>query len=438
MSRINNRFITSGSATVGQVLTADGAGDSSWLNISGTSAFAAYASSQVTTDSSALTGGSFATFSNSPAFTFTPTVTGTYKVYTSAPFLDSASQFKARVFNTSGGATLLQESQAGLSVSGGAAADPSLYMQSVYTLTAGTTYVFDIQAAVSVGSTTLAGSTICSFYMFAEGISLSSPVQSNVIAASIYLASNYSVVANNPIKYDTVLFDSNNAYNSSTGQYTIPATGYYEVSATGSPTLTTFGMYVQKNSTKFSYLGVPTATINASGSTVIFAATGDTIQINSDSTVTVAGTAAPYANSFSIVQIAAPSTAGIWTAYTPTFTGMGTVSTQTFWYKLEGDSIFIKGTWTTGTPSATQARISLPSGYTIQSSKVNGSNELCGYMTTGNQNTAAFTVLIQPSVTYLTFGFNNNGTGGVNPDLGSTIFAAGVIYSFSTTGVPIS
>jgi hypothetical protein len=130
------------------------------------------ASSQVTTDSSSLSSGTFTTFSNSPAFTVSPTNSGTYKVYFSAPFQCANTTFKTRVFNTSGGATLLDESQAGNSTNVTTASDGSIFAQSVYTLTGGNTYVFDIQASVSSGSTILLGSSVCSFYMFCEGISL--------------------------------------------------------------------------------------------------------------------------------------------------------------------------------------------------------------------------------------------------------------------------
>lgn len=69
----------------GQVITSS-AGVPTWQPAPGTvSAF--FASSQVNTLSSPVTSTlpTFTTFSNSPAFTFTPTITGTYKVYSSIP-----------------------------------------------------------------------------------------------------------------------------------------------------------------------------------------------------------------------------------------------------------------------------------------------------------------------------------------------------------------
>jgi hypothetical protein len=136
----------------------------------GASGFQFFTSSQVTTTSSAITSGSFTTFSNSPAFTFTPTVSGTYKVYSSIPFYEDAtnSSGTARIYNTSGGATLLNESQAAIYGSASSVLS-NVMVQSVYTLTSGTNYVFDIQAEVTLGSPNLyLRGDLAAFYMFAE------------------------------------------------------------------------------------------------------------------------------------------------------------------------------------------------------------------------------------------------------------------------------
>ncbi len=59
----------------------------------------------------------------------------------------------------------------------------------------------------------------------------------------------------------------------------------------------------------------------------------------------------------------------VWVAYTPTFTGFGTATAIEFWWKRVGDSIQIKGKFTAGTLTSTEARISLPSGLTLDSAK---------------------------------------------------------------------
>jgi hypothetical protein len=50
-----------------------------------------------------------------------------------------------------------------------------------------------------------------------------------------------------------------------------------------------------------------------------------------------------------------------WTAYTPTFTGLGTVSAISAFWRRVGDTVEVKGAGTVGTPTATAASVSLPS-----------------------------------------------------------------------------
>jgi hypothetical protein len=158
--------------------TAGGTGTASWSWIysatqsTSNAGFQYFASSQVTTRSSAVSTTSFSTFNNSPAFTFTPTVTGKYKVYSNCTYLTSAGNHlgNVRVFNTTGGAALLQESQAA-NYTGNVLDTPvdTVFIQSVYTLTSGISYVFDIQGQIDnvSFSVELAGDQ-APFYMFAE------------------------------------------------------------------------------------------------------------------------------------------------------------------------------------------------------------------------------------------------------------------------------
>jgi len=149
----------------GQVLTVSGGVPSWQAPTSGTFKF--YASSQVTNLSSGISSGTFTTFSNSPALTFTPTITGTYKIYSNIPINNGSSNGEAvtRIFNTTGSATLLYESQ-GVSF-GGSQVITTAWCQSVYTLNSGTSYVFDIQAKALSGTVYAAGGD-AAFYMFGE------------------------------------------------------------------------------------------------------------------------------------------------------------------------------------------------------------------------------------------------------------------------------
>jgi len=126
-------------------------------------------SSQVTTSSGNISSSSFTTFDNSPAFTINATVTGTYKVYCSIPLesVGTGTQLGVRIFNTFGGATLLAESQA-LNQNATNGTVQTSFVQSVFALTIGNSYVFDIQGKTGGSGSVNNQGSISPFYIFAE------------------------------------------------------------------------------------------------------------------------------------------------------------------------------------------------------------------------------------------------------------------------------
>ncbi len=78
------------------------------------------------------------------------------------------------------------------------------------------------------------------------------------------------------------------------------------------------------------------------------------------------GTANPSDLSVSTVKsmLGVPTTS-LWTVYTPTITGFGTVSASKATYKQVGDSLFIKAFFTAGTVAASLASVSLPGGFAL-------------------------------------------------------------------------
>lgn len=122
------------------------------------------------------------------------------------------------------------------------------------------------------------------------------------------------------------------------------------------------------------------------------------------------------------------------TAYTPTFTGFGTVSGVEADWTRYGDQIFIQGRFTSGTSTSTEARVSLPSGLT---SAAFGSIRIAGKGTRTSTAAVDFITLIQQSVTYFTFGIQDGTRGGLGPQNGDQIIASGASFSFSAW-VPIS
>lgn len=65
-----------------------------------------------------------------------------------------------------------------------------------------------------------------------------------------------------------------------------------------------------------------------------------------------------------------------WTSYTPTIVGFGSTSIDNIFYRIIGDTMEIQGSFLAGTCTGVEGYITLPTGYTIDSSKLpNGLNE---------------------------------------------------------------
>jgi len=107
-----------------------------------------------------------------------------------------------------------------------------------------------------------------------------------------------------------------------------------------------------------------------------------------------------------------------WTSYTPTFTGFGTVTSPTCFHKRDGQDLFVKCRFTTGSHTGVEARVSLPTGITSSSSIA--TLQIAGNMGSATTGLAgAMYTLIEPSVTYLTLGYSSSGTAAVTKRLGT-------------------
>lgn len=215
----------------------EGVGLNGTLNTGGTS-FALFTSNQVNTLSTIVNNSSFETFDNSPAFTFTPVISGIYKIYGSLPLnmVGADEAGNGRIFNTSGGATLLSESTV-VTWTTGTEIITSGLAQSVYQLTAGTPYVFDVQGNNAGGTGVYLDGRPgvgASFYLYAEGVGLSNTSQNFPVNMKVTGSGSWGGSA--PIALGTVLYDSNSGYNTSTGVYTVPYAGYYLVGWNGNGT----------------------------------------------------------------------------------------------------------------------------------------------------------------------------------------------------------
>lgn len=123
-----------------------------------------------------------------------------------------------------------------------------------------------------------------------------------------------------------------------------------------------------------------------------------------------------------------------WTAYTPTFTAFGTVSSSNFEWRRSGDSVQIRGRFTAGTTTASEARISLPSGLTSSSSI--GTVELAGPSSNNVTGAAGYVTLMEPSVNYVTLGASTGTNSGISK-LSGNYFSSGNVIVVNAT-VPIA
>ncbi len=124
-----------------------------------------------------------------------------------------------------------------------------------------------------------------------------------------------------------------------------------------------------------------------------------------------------------------------WQSYTPTFTGFGTVtSIQCLWRRV-GGSVELDNKYTIGVGTATEARVSLPSGLVSADSTIIPTIKRAGSGTYSGASTVNFGVLKEPSVGYVTFGFNDGSNSGFAKYNGNS-FSSSNTYSFLAS-VPV-
>lgn len=114
---------------------------------------------------------------------------------------------------------------------------------------------------------------------------------------------------------------------------------------------------------------------------------------------------------------------------TPTFTGFGTVTNIEVYSRRDGDCLEMQGNFTTGTTTATEARISLAYRSGTVTSYAIPSIRLAGTMVFSSSAAAIGTTLIEPSVTYLTIGTQDASAAGLTKQNGNT-FSSSSKFSF--------
>ena len=114
---------------------------------------------------------------------------------------------------------------------------------------------------------------------------------------------------------------------------------------------------------------------------------------------------------------------GDWIAYTPTVVGGGTVSGVNFAHRRVGDSMEIAGEFTIGTPTATEAQVTLPTGYVIDGDVTPANAFIVGRFAPNSYGP----VLATAGDTFLNFVRTAAGT--LTPENGSTVWGSGARIS---------
>jgi hypothetical protein len=171
---------------------------------------------------------------------------------------------------------------------------------------------------------------------------------------------------------------------------------------------------------------------------IILGATSNGISVSGAS-----GTGDTYVDNVRVEQNSLTSSSGAisaWASYTPTFTGFGTATSTEFQWRQVGSNIEIRGKFTSGTTTAVEPRITLPSGYTSSPIGTIPSVQIVGQGQRSTANAAFFSVqpLIEPSVGYLTFGVQTSVRGGTSKLVASSSdISSGDTISFFAS-VPVA
>ncbi len=117
--------------------------------------------------------------------------------------------------------------------------------------------------------------------------------------------------------------------------------------------------------------------------------------------------------------------------------GLGTLTSAVFRWRRAGNSVEITGRFTAGTTDSSEMRIALPTGLTTEGATYINTLQWVG---AGERNTGGseyIGVMIEPSITYLTFSKVSGVYGGLTKRGGNQLIAAGDAFSFSTVRIPI-
>ena len=133
-----------------------------------------------------------------------------------------------------------------------------------------------------------------------------------------------------------------------------------------------------------------------------------------------------------------------WTSYTPTFIGFGTPTNVEFWHKRVGDSVLLRGRFTSGTSTATTATATLPAGLTIDTNKIDTANASNNgyYFRSATASASGGAIILQDSdLTHITFGsvstFDSSSLNPLSQANGNSVAVSGESITLVTAAIPI-
>ncbi len=133
-------------------------------------------------------------------------------------------------------------------------------------------------------------------------------------------------------------------------------------------------------------------------------------------------------------EIARGSVINDWQSYTPTTQGFGTVSSMSAWWRRSGDSIQVRAKFTTGTVAASEAQFGLPTGLSIDSTKVPSTRSLVGHASDDIASTTIFGlgVLATGGDTFVNFGLQSSTLSIIgNERLGTEVAGNTTVFSLN-------
>jgi hypothetical protein len=161
--------------------------------------------------------------------------------------------------------------------------------------------VIALYASVSSGTAAVPADAPTTYFSVKRLSGPSIIAATETVVASYVLTPPTAVASNAIVKFDTKLKDSHNAYNTTTGVFTVPISGQYRVSGVGQNSVTGTSFYLALSSGNGLYMNaMPNAGVGG-GSVSIPLLAGQTVSVKLDIGGTLTGVVSGnYVTSFSI------------------------------------------------------------------------------------------------------------------------------------------